>query len=129
MAHGITARRHPTYKAVAKEAARLYNLREQRNDALMTYLGTDEVVTRAKAGVPTGQLLNEAEAKFPRPEPDPELLALAKQAESSGLYRRSGMDLTVRFDKVGKAAWREEFERLGQPVPEELTRPAYRRPW
>lgn len=139
MSHGITARRHPVYKQVAKAAGELHMLKEARTDAVYAFLMSDEQVAR-RAGLDvrsaeykevSAAIMAEATEKFPYPQPSPDILDLAKEAERSGLYRRSGIDLSVRYDKVGKAAWVREFERLGKPLPPELTwQPTpSRRPW
>lgn len=138
MSHGIPARRHPEYKVLAKAAGDLALAREARTQRMFDYLTSEPVVDRTRGMDVRSEEYREAskavmaeatEHVGPYPFLSPEMDALRKQAEASNLYRWDGGSLSIRYDKAGKAAWRAEFERLGKPLPVELTLTPYRRPW
>lgn len=125
MAHGIGARRHPDYKVQYAAIADLYRRIHELQDAKMAALMADYDAHE-------GEDPNDPEAKARRQAilADPkystshlyaEARAIGKAVEATGLYRYDAGGLAVRYDKVGKAAWRKEFQRLGLPLPIELS--------
>ena len=127
MAHGIGARRHPDYKVQYAAIAALYRRINELQDAKLAAIMADYDANKDNGLEPNGP---EATARRQVILADPqydtralyaEARAIGKEVEATGLYRYDAGSLSIRYDKVGKAAWRREFERLGKPLPVELT--------